>query len=124
VELAPEAASLTVEADKSSFVGCAGVTDVLAGESAADEVNGFEFVSCDLSDVAITFYLRPVFREHLLAERINLDLPAALHASALQAEIHAADACEQRAEGQELIISKKSPRCGVFLDSARREPLR
>jgi hypothetical protein len=40
-----------------------------------------------------------VFCEHLLAEGIDLNLPAALHASTLQAEIDAADTSEEGTEG-------------------------
>ena len=57
-----------------------------------------EFVSVEFGDVAITFYLGPMFFQYAPAERIDLDLPAAGHAGALEAEIEAADAGEERAE--------------------------
>ena len=46
-----------------------------------------EFVSVEFGDVAITFYLGPMFFQYAPAERIDLDLPAAGHAGALEAEI-------------------------------------
>jgi hypothetical protein len=71
----------------------------LAGESSTHDINSFEFGSGKLSDVAISFYAKPVLRQNVLAEWINLYLPAALHPGPFQSEIHAANASEQRAEG-------------------------
>jgi hypothetical protein len=56
-----------------------GDTEVLAGKSATDDIDGFEFFSGELFDVSIAFHVRPVLLQNLLAEGINLNLPLALH---------------------------------------------
>jgi hypothetical protein len=47
----------------SPFNACAlsSLAEVLAGESSADEIDGFEFGTGEFSDVAIALYLWPVF---------------------------------------------------------------
>jgi len=58
----------------------------LTGKPSADEVDGLEFISLDLSNVSIPYHLRPVLLQYLLAERVELDLPDYLHASAFEAQ--------------------------------------
>jgi len=52
----------------------------LAWKTSAYEVNWLEFIPSQLSYVAISFHLRPMFLQYLLAERIELHLPDYLHA--------------------------------------------
>lgn len=49
--------------------------DILAGESAADEIDGFEVTLPDTSDVVVPFDFGPVFLEDRFAEFIFLNLP-------------------------------------------------
>jgi hypothetical protein len=53
--------------------------EVLAGKSSTYDIDWFEFFSGELLDVAIAFHVRPMLRQNPLAERIDLNLPAALH---------------------------------------------
>jgi hypothetical protein len=70
------------------------LTEVLTGESAGNEVDGFQFGSGESGDVFISFYFGPVLREDLPTEGIDFHLPPALHSGAFQAEIDPADAGE------------------------------
>ena len=56
-----------------------GLAEGLAGIAATDEVNGFKFGSCELSDVMVTWYSRPVLFENLAGEGIEFALPTAYH---------------------------------------------
>jgi hypothetical protein len=92
-ELKPKAAARAL--DTGAFSGLA---EVLAWESSADEIDGFEFRAAKFADIAIALYLWPVLGQYLQAVRIVFDLPAALHAGALQAQIDSADSREQGSE--------------------------
>jgi hypothetical protein len=89
-ELKPKARASAL--DSGSFSGLA---EILAGESSADEVNGFEFRSGEFSDVSITLYSWPVLCESSSAPVVNLDLPAALEAGPFETEVDAAYPSEQ-----------------------------
>jgi len=78
----------------------AGDGDGLARESGADEVGSGQLIGVQLLDVAPAGHARPVFGEHPLAVRVDLDLPNARPASAFEAKIQAADAGEQAEEGR------------------------
>jgi hypothetical protein len=72
----------------------------LAGKASADRVNGNSIgskpVCGEVSDVFITLYLRPVFRQNLLAVRINLALGDGFEtARTFQAKFKAANTGEQ-----------------------------
>lgn len=99
-ELVPEAASGAFEADALS-----GSANVLAGEAPANNVNCGEVASG--SDIGIPHSVWPVARQHGAAVRIDLDLPDdRAKASTLEAEIHAADARKEAADGQHFGASK------------------
>lgn len=70
-------------------------TDVLAGESPADEVNGLEVVRSDFSDIFKPFDIGPVLCQDSPAVGVYLDLPFDLHACPLQAEVHSTDSAEE-----------------------------
>jgi hypothetical protein len=72
-----------------------GEADVLAGEAAADEVDGGE--SVDGADVVISNSVRPVLCENVTTPRIPFHLPADPPArGVLQAEFQSADSREER----------------------------
>jgi hypothetical protein len=68
----------------------AGTADGLAGEPAANQIDSWPGISeppFDAgSDVVMPGHLRPVFRQHPPAERVDLDLPDNGHARPLEAE--------------------------------------
>ncbi len=75
-------------------------TDVLAGEPAADDINGNSVsgksVGCEASDIFVLPHLWPMLRQHLAAERINLaECNRLKSARPLKAEREAADAAEK-----------------------------
>jgi hypothetical protein len=84
------------------------LAEILAGESAADEIDGFQFVSAESGDIVIAFNLGPMFREYPPAERIYLHLPSAFHPGAFQAEVQAADAGEEGTESHLFFLSPKN----------------
>jgi hypothetical protein len=93
-ELVPEAASSTSEASS-----LARGADVLAGESSADEIDGFEISSTNAADIIEPLRLGPVLRENREAQLVLLDLPDRLaNARHLQAQLEPADAAEERAD--------------------------
>jgi hypothetical protein len=65
--------------------------EILAGESATEQVNGFQVGGGNSADVVIAFHSRPVFLQNLAAGFVDLDLPAAFQARAVQAKINPAD---------------------------------
>ena len=90
-ELVPQARAASSKALARS---CAG--HVLAREAAADEVNGSESCGANGSDIFMALDLRPVLREHLATERVDLDLPAhGAEPGPFEAEFQAADAREE-----------------------------
>ena len=89
--LAPEARPLARESGALS-----GEADVLAGEAAADEVDGGE--SVDGADVVISNSVRPVLREHGPPELFLLDLPdTSTSRGVLNSEIEAPNTGEEAA---------------------------
>jgi hypothetical protein len=63
----------------------------LTGIPSGEKVNPFQFVTRKAADISIAFHLRPVFRENLAAEFVNLDLEPADHTGAFEADVQAAD---------------------------------
>jgi len=76
------------------------VADVLAGESSANEVDirtVLAFPPLHSGAYIVMFRnVRPVLRQHLTAERVDLDLADNGHPSPLQTEFQTADTSEQR----------------------------
>jgi hypothetical protein len=72
-----------------------GLAERLAGVSSADEIDGFKFCPGELFDVSIFRNLWPVFREHLNAERIDFNLPAAYESGVVQPLIDSTYSREQ-----------------------------
>jgi hypothetical protein len=87
-ELPPESAAVS-GVDARAF---AGDRDVLAGESAGDEVNGLEGAGACESHVPAAGDVGPVSGDDVFTVGLPLDLPAHREAGALEAEAHAADA--------------------------------
>jgi hypothetical protein len=73
-----------------------GSADILTGESPANNVNCLKLF--DIPHILMFYYIRPMIIEHVSALFIDLDLPRAGHASALEAEIKAADTRKKRSE--------------------------
>lgn len=98
--LAPEAGAVAVDPG-----ALAGVADVLARETAAEDVDGRERAAGrnpgHRSYIDMPHRLRPVAREHAPAERVKFDLPDyGTEPGHLQAAFQPADPREQRADGQ------------------------
>jgi hypothetical protein len=69
----------------------------LAGEAAADDINGSDLLSAERANVVKAWNSRPVFRQHAPAEWIDLAERDGLEpARALQAQVEATDAREER----------------------------
>jgi len=62
----------------------------LAGESATEDINTLKVVGSHGSDIVVSLHIGPVLGQDLLAERINLNLPANLHPRSFKAEIETA----------------------------------
>jgi hypothetical protein len=94
-ELVPKTGPLSCE---SSSFSCN--ADVLAGEAAADEIDGpISVAGREGSHVTVARHVGPVLGEDAVGIVINLHPPLAGHAGTFKAEIEAADPCEERAEG-------------------------
>jgi hypothetical protein len=96
-ELGPQAAAGSFRDSRA----LAGGTDVLTGESAADDINGNsvcpEPIGSELLNVSIDRNLGPVLAENAAAELIDLAERDGLEpARAFQAEVESADAREKR----------------------------
>jgi hypothetical protein len=72
----------------------------LAGEAAADEVDGLEVVSSDCADVVVASGVGKVLGKDGSAELGLFDLPAGVHADPLKPEVEAADAREEGTDTQ------------------------
>ncbi len=80
--LEPEAA--TFAAKSRAFSGEA---DVLAWESAAQEINWFNGLPIDGSDISVSLNCRPVLGEHSLAVGLNFNLPRDIKTGSFKAKI-------------------------------------
>ena len=87
--LGPQSAALAVDAGSP-----AGQADVLAGEAAADDVDGLHGVASNRSDVLVQRRVRPVLAEDGAREGLDLTLPGDGHACALEPKVEPADAAE------------------------------
>jgi hypothetical protein len=85
---------------ESSLLTSGSTAEVLAGETAADEIDGLEVVFADVSNVGESWDIGPPFGEDFVAELLDLDLPRGLEPRPFQAEVDPADACKQAAMGQ------------------------
>lgn len=92
-ELAPEAGALAVEAR-----ALPRARDVLAGEAAGDEIDMGQVGGH--TDVEVLEGSGEVYGADVVAELIDLHLPADVEAGALKAEGHASDSGEQIARSQ------------------------
>jgi hypothetical protein len=76
-----------------------GVADVLARESATDEIDfPVAFFRGERADIGVSPDIWPVLGEDFLGIRVDLHLPCTLHPSPLKAEIKTTDAAEQASE--------------------------
>ena len=108
-ELGPQSAALAADAGASS-----GNADVLAGESAADEVNAQPFrgkmLRGQLAHVVEYVDIRPVPCEHAAGERLDLAERHRPHAGTFEAEAEGADAAEQVEDADRIVSAHtKSP---------------
>jgi hypothetical protein len=96
-ELGPETGLLTSNAGP-----LAGVADVLAGETSADDIDAPIIVRCrrKRANVVPPPDCRPVLRQHLPTEWVEFDLPRAGEAGTLEPEVEAPDAGEQTTESE------------------------
>jgi hypothetical protein len=78
----------------------AGGREVLAGEAAADEIDGGEFAGPDIFDSLMARGGGELVGEDRSAEGVALDLPGDAHSAALESEVKAADTGEERADIQ------------------------
>jgi hypothetical protein len=89
-ELVPKTGPLSCE---SSSFSCN--ADVLAGEAAADEIDGPISLGCwESPHVVVSWDVGPMLGEDAVGVVIYFDLPLADHPGPLQAEIEAADSRE------------------------------
>lgn len=90
-ELEPKAAARTADANLLASLG-----DVLAGEPAADDIDGAELARPDRANVVESLDVGPVLREDLAAELVALDLPEhGTESGPLEAEFESANAREE-----------------------------
>jgi hypothetical protein len=75
----------------------AGAAEVLAGEAAADEIDGVELTGADLAHVLESDGVREVPGEDCPAVGVLLDLPGDLHPRPLEAELESPDAGKEAA---------------------------
>jgi hypothetical protein len=85
------------------------VAEVLTGEAAADEIDRFEVVRADLSDVLESRGVREVAREDRLTVGVLLDLPGDPHPGPLEAEVEAADSREEAADIHSPLRESRAP---------------
>lgn len=112
-KLPPQSTSL---ATKTGAPPC--LADVLAGESPGDEVNPGKLGCSHVSDIGVPLNPWPVPGEHAQAVGVALDLPAALHAGPLKAEVDPTNAREQAAERHPVLrshIKRQLPRLAGLL---------
>jgi len=94
--LEPEAASLV----ETALLASCSPAEVLAGETAADEIDWLEVVTADVPDVGESWDIRPPLSEDFVAEGVALHLPRSLEPRPFEAEVDAAYAREKAAVGQ------------------------
>jgi hypothetical protein len=85
----------------------------LAGEASADEVDRGEVVGADISHVLESLGVGEVLGEDGAAVVILLDLPGGLHPGSLEAEVEAADACEEGADIQAAASASSRDICAL-----------
>ena len=91
--LEPETASLTCEADAFS-----GEADVLAGESATQQIDRFDSWPIDGTDIAVSPHVGPVLGEHSLTPRVDFDLPLHVHSGSFKSKVKSSNSGEQAAD--------------------------
>ncbi|HKB50994.1 MAG TPA: hypothetical protein VKC63_06150 [Solirubrobacterales bacterium] len=92
-ELGPKTRAGAVDASSST-----GATEVLAGEAAADEIDGVELAGSDLPHVLESGGVGEVPGEDGPAEGVELDLPGDAHPRSLEAEVESADSRKEAAD--------------------------
>jgi hypothetical protein len=93
-KLKPQTGALTSQSGAESSLG-----DVLTGEASTEDVNGRDLRRRDGADVSVLGDVRPVLREDFDRVFVTFHLPADAHSCALQAQLEAANAAEERANG-------------------------
>jgi hypothetical protein len=77
----------------------AGVADVLAGESTANNIDGLEIVLPNFSNIFKPFGFWEMALQHFAAVWIDFHLPERLESSTLEAKINSTNPGEQTADG-------------------------
>ena len=88
--LKPESAAFS--AKSGAFPGEA---DVLAGEAAAQEINRFNGLPINGSDVSVSLHCRPVFGEHSLTVGVDFNLPRDIKTGSFKAKVKPSYACKK-----------------------------
>lgn len=97
-----------------------GLAERLAGVPAGDKVDGFEFGSGELFDVAVLRDFRPVPREDLPAVFVDFDLPAAGESGAVESKVNSSDSGTKGAVRHGRLRNLRVP---VFQEGTRRSML-
>lgn len=114
--LEPEAGAGTMEP-----CSLPGVGQILAGEAAAQDVDGLEDGGVDGSDIVVPPGLGPVPLEHREGERIDLDLPGHMtHAGELESGLEPPDPAEQGTDAQAAAHEKAPERTTATASSSTR----
>jgi hypothetical protein len=82
-----------------------GVADVLAGESSAEDVNGWQVVGTALSDVGESLRSWKVFCQHAATVGVNFNLPSSSNSRSLKAKVKPSYASKQGTVSQHFFIS-------------------
>ena len=88
--LKPESAAFS--AKSGAFPGEA---NVLAGKSAAQEINRFNGLPINGSDVSVSLHCRPVFGEHSLTVGVDFNLPRDIKTGSFKAKVKPSYACKK-----------------------------
>jgi hypothetical protein len=112
----PEAGARTVESGSLPGVG-----QILAGEAAAQDVDGLEDGGINGSDIGVPPGLGPMPLEHRKGERVDLDLPDHVtHAGELEAGLETPDPAEQGSDAQTAAHEKAPERTTATASSSTR----
>jgi hypothetical protein len=71
-----------------------GLAERLAGIPSADEIDRFKFSSCDIVNISVPLYVRPMLCEYLSAKSVHFYLPLADHPGAVQPNINTTHTAE------------------------------
>lgn len=109
--LEPEPAAFASESGAFS-----GKADVLAGEPAAQEIDGFDGSPINCANVSVPLDVRPVFGEHALTVGVDFNLPCDFKTGSGEAKIESSYSGEETADSQCASHTRTpSPSCARLL---------